>query len=143
MKRKARNYKPCLPNRCLRSPMFAADLPDPLVAIVDRCLKRDPHDRFQTADELVEALIPFAENHNLSKLLQRAMRLRDQVQAESDLSQTSRPINALLDTDDRKTVTACQNSFKSSPMVGQPQGVQRQDAAHKLSAGSAGRSPNR
>ncbi len=45
------------------------DLPDELVAIVDRMLARDPAARFATPAEVAAALAPFAEGANLAALL--------------------------------------------------------------------------
>ena len=45
-----------------------AELPTELVAIVDRALLRDIDNRFASANELADALIPFCEGHVLSEL---------------------------------------------------------------------------
>ena len=53
------------------------DLPEDLVAVVDRMLSRDPDDRFESAEEVAKALAPFCNGANVSKLLRRADSLED------------------------------------------------------------------
>lgn len=56
-----------------------AELPAELVEIVDRALLRDVDDRFASANELADALIPFCEGHVLSDLAEcgRDLALRE------------------------------------------------------------------
>ena len=51
---------------------FRNDLPDDLIEIVDRLLKRDPSDRYQDIRQLIDALAPFARAHGLAALLKTA-----------------------------------------------------------------------
>ena len=50
------------------------DLPPELVEIIDRMLSKDPQERFDTPQAVVEALAPFASEANLASLSRRAMR---------------------------------------------------------------------
>ena len=50
------------------------EIPDELAKVVDRCLSKNPAERFQTADELIDALESFCENQQLDML----SRLTDQ-----------------------------------------------------------------
>lgn len=56
-----------------------AELPTELVAIVDQALLRDVDDRFASANELADALVPFCESHVLSDLAEcgRDLALRE------------------------------------------------------------------
>ncbi|NQT17263.1 MAG: protein kinase [Planctomycetes bacterium] len=47
-----------------------ADLPEPLTAIIDRMLAKNPQERLATAQEVVDALAPFAEGHRLPGLVE-------------------------------------------------------------------------
>ncbi len=48
------------------------DLPADLIAIVDRMLHRDRAQRYATAQEVVDALQPFTDGHDLARLLELA-----------------------------------------------------------------------
>ena len=48
------------------------DLPSELVAIVDRMVSRDPADRYQTPEEVADALASFSQGADLVGLLERA-----------------------------------------------------------------------
>ncbi len=74
--------------------MFRPNLPKPLVDIVDRALKKDPHDRFQTVDEMVKALTPLAQGSDLPKLLSRT-----RIQDAEELVPTKRPSATSVDGD--------------------------------------------
>ena len=50
-------------------PWLPRELSGDLVSIVDRMLRRDPNDRFQNTAELVEALLPHAQDANLPELM--------------------------------------------------------------------------
>ena len=58
------------------------DLSPELTGVVDKCLERDPANRFQTAHELSVALEPFSTGHVLKSLLNTAEKLKTQ-QGES------------------------------------------------------------
>ena len=65
---------------------FRDDLPIELVELVDRCLKRDPYDRYQDIRELIKALEPLAADHHLSALLKRTRNNPDHVRTSDDMS---------------------------------------------------------
>lgn len=68
-----------------------SDLPVALVQQVDRMLTRDPDERFTTARDVADALVPFAKGANLSQLLRRGLDTEDR-----DEQQTARiPVSAL------------------------------------------------
>ncbi|MBI1311148.1 protein kinase [bacterium] len=54
------------------------ELPDGLAAIVDRMLLRDPDERFQSAAEVAEALMPFCNGQAIDDLVEHGMRLAEQ-----------------------------------------------------------------
>ncbi len=60
----------------VRSPVvpiseFRDDVPPPLVAALDRALAKAPDDRFATAGELADALLPFAAGSDLPRLIEK------------------------------------------------------------------------
>ena len=50
------------------------DLPPNLVTVIDRMLSKDPQERYDTPQAVVEALAPFAAHANLASLSKRALR---------------------------------------------------------------------
>jgi len=68
------------------------DLPEELVATVDRMLAREPDDRFLSADEVVQALVPFTQGCDLASLLKGESRWASN--AELDKSTINSPMGA-------------------------------------------------
>ncbi len=64
------------------------ELPDSLAAIVDRTLLRDPDERFQSAAEVAEALMPFCEGHSINDLVECGLQLAEQ---QRDRDSSHRP----------------------------------------------------
>lgn len=56
------------------------DLPDELVKVIDRMLSRDPDQRYQTTEDVAEALQPFAVRADLTNLLRKGLATEDPVE---------------------------------------------------------------
>jgi serine/threonine-protein kinase len=81
--------EPPAPPRSLR-----ADLPEALQGIILRCLEKDPDLRFGSADELAEALLPFAPAHVRATFAPRAVLQVASQTASSSASAPGEPAKA-------------------------------------------------
>ena len=75
------------------------DVPAELVAVIERCLERDPDDRFESMLELARALVPFApaRAHGIVDSLATLAELAKH-EAPDALDEQSDPIGSLLST---------------------------------------------
>ena len=56
------------------------DVPEEVASVVDRMLRRDPNERFQTAGEVADVLLPLAKGADLRRLLTRASQTEESQQ---------------------------------------------------------------
>lgn len=89
-------------SRYLRPSALNESVPADLDAIVLKCLARDPADRFQSADELITALDPFALKEDAARALKTFMNRLFDVDADSSalkaLVNAGRPLLQLRPT---------------------------------------------
>lgn len=71
------------------------NLPEELSQLIDRMLSRDPLQRPQSAQEVVDQLQPFCEGHQLQEVLERGMALqeRDRAAAVADGAELSHVVS--------------------------------------------------
>ncbi len=82
---------------CTSSPpsiqAFRDDVPEPVSAAIEKMMAKSPRDRFQNPQELIDALRPFAESQDLSRLVKA-------IQTDDSLEPDPRAVTATMDTDE-------------------------------------------
>ena len=95
-----------------------ADLPAGLPAIIEKCIAREPDNRFQDSSELAVALEPFCEGHSLEEALIRA----EQIRAEKIRSEQTRQL---------QTKTVSPAIAPHTPVKAKPSPLRNQSLARK------------
>jgi eukaryotic-like serine/threonine-protein kinase len=92
--------------------LFRPELPQELAAIVERCLRKNPDERFATADDLARALLPFCKPNTAKLSLARVRRERpDKQDHRAELDQDTQPAWQ----DARRRATATTWTSETSP----------------------------